>query len=383
MRYNTHMFTRHFHATFLAVVGIILVFGLSILMGQKPHLPKISTSKVPTITVTPTPTPQTTFLYYDYNNSFDRLYQYTIESNSQQGIYGAYETKPNQTPYTSFSIFNSHLYLQNTTSAANLNLVSHFLYPVETTSLPLTVSPSNSKAIFVTKVIDPNTKQNTSEFQLQTISSSTPQEIPYIQELGSNPQPICWSHYETSVIFQTQLGHLYLFSLEKKTATRIFTTPVANIANIYCNSETNTLYYQTYNGLFSQKFTQQVSSQINISDSTLKQLQLLIFPSDLTKNIALTSFKDKLMTLNLQNGETQTLYTATDSATLIPYLWKGNEIIYTQQSNQTEQGEYYLAGKVFDTKNNSDNTFAYHQANKIINLGEIIPILLISQQKVQ
>ena len=70
----------------------------------------------------------------------------------------------------------------------------------------------------------------------------------------------------------------------------------------------------------------------------------------------------------------KTLYTATDSATLVPYLWQEGAIVYTQQNTLPENGQYYLAGKELNTVTQVDSLFARHQSSNPASLGLISPI---------
>jgi hypothetical protein len=360
--------TRHFHATILIIIGIIVLFFLSLAVGQAPHFqPKFTTT--PSISTTPTPTPQTTFLYDDNNGSYQSISTYTLETALKEGVYG--EPTSSTTTYTNFNLYNGQIYLKGANSSAIINLDNHFFYPVNVSQIPYTISPSYTKELFITSITDPKTKINSQQFILQTSTATTASALTYPSVIGEAPQPLCWSHDENTIVFSTPQKALFYYSLTNQKAKQASLSAQLNrYTNVYCNSNTDTLYFITQNSVYKKGFGQLTSQKLSISPSLFTVAPL--FSSTLPDTILVGS-ANALLQVDLDKNITKQLYVATDSAAITPYLWQGNSIVYTQENIKPESGQYYLIGKIFDTASQVDTVFAKHQANTITSLGNITP----------
>lgn len=343
---------------------------LSLALGQKPHLlPQFTAT--PAVTPVPTAPLLSTFLFDDNSGSYESISSYTIETLSKQGIYGQ-PSSLSALP-SAFSLFTSQLYLQGQKTAGILNISNHFFYPTSLGSLPLTVSPTHTKALFVSTTVNPKTKLSTSQFRLQTATATVSAYLSYPAVLSTNPNPLCWSHDENTVVFTTPSQNTLLFySLnDQKAKTATLSATLSGYAHVYCNSNTNSLYFTTKNAVYKQGFNQATATLLPVMPQTFDQTP--VFSPDSSDTI-LIGAGNALMQVDLDKNTSKTIYTATDSATLIPYLWKDGTIVYTQQNLKPENGQYYLAGKVLDTTTQVDSVFARHQSANASGLGSITPI---------
>ena len=362
--------TRHFHATALIVIGALGLFFLSLALGKAPHFSAPHPANTTTVTVSPTPAAQTSFVYADNSGSYQSISSFTLQTLQKNGIYGTPVTP--DTSYAAFYLYANQVFLQGLKSAGIVNLGSHFFYPISLAQVPFSVSPSHTKALFLTSSTDPRTRITTNHFSLQTTSATKSAALVYPAIVGNTPQPVCWSQDENTVVFTNPQKSLFFYSLNKQTAMpATLSATLSHYTHVYCNSFDNTLYFTTPAALYKQTFTAATPTQLPASPSVLSQIPLF---SQSVSDTVLVASKGALMQVDLAKNTSKELYTATDSATLVPYLWQGSTIVYTQQNVTAENGQYYLAGKVLDTSRQIDTVFARHQSASSASLGTIAPI---------
>lgn len=361
--------TRHFHATALVVIGVIGLFFLSLALHKAPHfsMPHLASN---TVSTTPTPVPQTAFLFADNPGSYLTISSLTLETGLKTGIYGA-PASPD-TSYSTFYLYAGQIYLDGPKAAGLVSLGSHFFYPIPFEQVPFSVSPSHTKALFFSSVTDPKSKIVANHFSLQTTTATISASLAYPDVIGNTPQPLCWSQDESNIVFTNPQKALFFYNLSRQAATPAsLSAAVAQYTNVYCNSADNSLYFATAKGIYKQKFAQSNPTQLLASPGVLSQKP--VFSSDQPDTILIAT-NSALTQVNLANNDSKTLYTATDSATLVPYLWQDGAIVYTQENSLPESGQYYLAGKVLDTTKQVNTVFARHQSSNPSSLGTISPI---------
>ena len=377
------MWTRHLHATSLVIVGLLLLLLLSYVVGLKPKFPSFP-SQPATITITPTPTPVilTPFLYYDHNGTFDSFFEMVLETNAKQGMYGASGTL---SPYSSFWLYRNQLYLQGKTTAGILAFGSHFFYPISFSSLPLLVSPDSTKALFQSKVLNQKTKKQVESY---TLVNGENQAVNFPIPLGltKNSIPQCWLNNENEIVFFTNPNILIYLHLDTKRITTVhLSSQMGKVIQIYCHSQTNTIYLQTATAIYQQSVATIKPTKLAIPTSATQQINQLIFSDDSNAEVALSTLDNAIKTINLTSGIEKQVYIASDGATLTPFLWKGQTIVYTQQSTKPTKTSkaYYIEGKILNMENQVDTVFASHQSSTLKTLGVITPISWIEFPQVQ
>lgn len=352
---------------FLLLIGVaIIIVGLLSFTGKKQVFPTVAQHKtpVPTIAqrVTPTAIPHASFLYYDQTPVYSSLYIVDPATGEKQGVYGATVNEV----FEDFILYNQQLYIKGNLSFGILNLVTHYFYHIDQSQIPLTASPDQSKAVYL------EDSANSLQFKI-TQSNKKDVLIPSSQQGGIVYKPLCWVNNNTAVILKFQ-NQLFTLDVRKKTFTPDYQSPQQTQAvSIYCNSNTNTLYFLTKSALFSQPVQSMTVTQVPNTNQLPNAISNLVFPYNSTQQVALVAIGSTLLKLNLTNGMQQTVYTASQSATVTPFLWDSPYIIFTTQG-ENDQGQSYTSGTIMNQKNKQTTIFVSHQSTTIPQIGSIIPI---------
>lgn len=205
------------------------------------------------------------------------------------------------------------------------------------------------------------------------ITTQTPMQATdhWIQKVGEEMKPMSrirtWTEYSTSSAIK-----VFKIDTQNKTTIRIFNT-IGLILNIFYDNNTNQFYTETKNGIYNMLPGSSSLGQTLLPAKIASSTSALIFAADNTNRFLHSSGPDISLT-NLDNHTDQTLFYASNSATVTPLRLTGNTVIFSIQD------QYHSAGELLDSKRLVRTEFI-NQNNQIAATPSGQPISFISWVK--